>query len=123
MNEALCQEFEQDRIRSFVLSEIPQEIKEFQNLLIINATSLGLSQTDPSPISLSGLPPSTKVYDMIYNPPETALLKEAGLAGLARENGLSMLVHQAAKALEIWTSEQVCADSMFACAREVMQKS
>ena len=96
---------------------------EFQNLLIINATSLGLVQTDPSPISLSGLPSSTKVYDMIYNPPETALLKEAGLAGLARENGLSMLVHQAAKALGIWTSEQVCADSMFASAREVMQKS
>ena len=74
--------------------------------------------------------PESSVSAMLQSPDaahqttthRTALLKEAGLAGLARENGLSMLVHQAAKALEIWTSEQVCADSMFACAREVMQK-
>jgi len=123
MNDALCEEFGQDRLRPFVLSEIPRELGDLKNLLIINATSLGLAEKDPSPMSLSGLSSSTKVYDMIYNPPETALLKEARMLGMSRANGLSMLVHQAAKALEIWTNEQVCSDSMFVCAREVMQST
>ncbi len=123
MNDALRERFGQDRLRPFVLSEIPEEVRGLKNLLIINATSLGLGEKDPSPMSLSGLASSTKVYDMIYNPPETALLKEARMADMLGENGLSMLVHQAAKALEIWTNEQVCSDSMLACAREVMQSS
>ena len=123
MNDALRERFGQDRLRPFVLSEIPEEVRGLKNLLIINATSLGLGEKDPSPMSLSGLASSTKVYDMIYNPPETALLKEARMADMPSENGLSMLVHQAAKALEIWTNEQVCSDSMLARAREVMQSS
>jgi shikimate dehydrogenase len=123
MNDALRERFGQDRLRPFVLSEIPEEVRGLKNLLIINATSLGLGEKDPSPMSLSGLASSTKVYDMIYNPPETALLKEARMADMPGENGLSMLVHQAAKALEIWTNEQVCSDSMLARAREVMQSS
>jgi shikimate dehydrogenase len=123
MNDVLRERFGQDRLRPFVLSEIPEEVRGLKNLLIINATSLGLGEKDPSPMSLSGLSSSTKVYDMIYNPPETALLKEARMADMLGENGLSMLVHQAAKALEIWTNEQVCSDSMLARAREVMQSS
>jgi shikimate dehydrogenase len=44
------------------------------------------------------------VYDMIYNPPVTPLLAQAARRlGIPRANGLSMLVHQGAKALEIWT--------------------
>jgi shikimate dehydrogenase len=123
MNDALRERFGPDRLRPFVLSEIPEEVRGLKNLLIINATSLGLGEKDPSPMSLSGLSSSTKVYDMIYNPPETALLKEARMADMLGENGLSMLVHQAAKALEIWTNEQVCSDSMLSRAREVMQSS
>ena len=120
MEEALGREFGGDRIRFFALSEITGEIKGAPSPLIINATSLGLAEADPSPLSLDGLSSSTKVYDMVYNPPETALLKEAGMAGMAWANGLSMLVHQAARALEIWTGEQVCHESMLACAGNVM---
>lgn len=123
MTDALGKEFGQDRLCPFVLAEMPTELRDLQNLLIVNATSLGLAEKDPAPISLKGLSSSTKVYDMIYNPPETALLKEAKKAGMSAENGLSMLVHQAARALEIWTNEKVCSDSMFACAKEVMQSS
>ena len=123
MSDALSEEFGQDRLRPFVLSEIPKELVDLQNLLIINATSLGLAEKDPSPMSLSALSSSAKVYDMIYNPPETALLKEARMFGMSGANGLSMLVHQAARSLEIWTNEQVCPDSMFVCAKEVMQSN
>jgi shikimate dehydrogenase len=72
--------------------------------ILINATSLGLRAADPAPADLAALPGVAAVYDMIYNPPLTALLAQArGLQGMAAANGLGMLVHQGAKALEIWT--------------------
>jgi shikimate dehydrogenase len=71
--------------------------------LVINATSAGLRDTDPLPIDLASLPRPAAVFDMIYNPPETALLRRAAELGIPRANGLSMLVHQGAKALEIWS--------------------
>ena len=42
---------------------------------------------------------------MIYNPPVTALLRQAAALGLPHANGLAMLVHQGAKALELWSGE------------------
>ncbi|MFI5357946.1 MAG: shikimate dehydrogenase, partial [Opitutales bacterium] len=41
--------------------------------------------------------------DMIYNPPLPPLVRAARALGLPQANGLSMLVHQGAKALEIWS--------------------
>lgn len=70
---------------------------------VINATSLGLRPDDPPPIDLALLPRARGVYDMIYNPPRTALLAAAERLGLPAANGLSMLVHQGARALEIWS--------------------
>lgn len=71
--------------------------------VVINATSAGLRDDDPAPIDLQRLPRPASVYDMIYNPPRTALLRQAEALGLPCANGLSMLVHQGAKALEIWS--------------------
>jgi shikimate dehydrogenase len=71
--------------------------------LVINATSAGLRPTDDLPIDLAALPRPAAVFDMIYNPPQTALLARAATLGLPHANGLAMLVHQGAKAIEIWT--------------------
>jgi shikimate dehydrogenase len=71
--------------------------------IVINATSAGLRDTDPAPINLADLPRPACIYDMIYNPPRTRLLLQAEALGLPCANGLTMLVHQGAKALEIWT--------------------
>lgn len=71
--------------------------------VVINATSAGLRAGDPSPIDLAALPRPAAVYDMIYNPARTPLLRQAEALGLRWANGLSMLVHQGAKSLEIWT--------------------
>jgi len=57
------------------------------------------------------------VYDMIYNPAETPLLNQALSLGMECENGLSMLVYQAARSLEIWTKEKISAEAMFSAAR------
>jgi shikimate dehydrogenase len=70
---------------------------------VINATSLGLRAGDAAPIDLARLPRPAGVYDMIYNPANTPLLRQAAALGVPHANGLSMLVHQGAKSLEIWS--------------------
>jgi len=88
-------------VRSFSLSSPPPDLPV--NAIVINATSAGLRSTDDLPIDLAALPRPAAVFDMVYNPPETALLARAAALSLPHANGLAMLVHQGAKALEIWT--------------------
>lgn len=70
--------------------------------LLINATSLGLKEGDPSPVHPAALHPGLAVYDMIYQPPVTPLLAAARAAGCRTANGLSMLVHQGALSFIRW---------------------
>jgi len=73
--------------------------------LLLNATSLGLKESDPLPFEEEQLRirDVAAVYDMIYRPAETELLKRAKSAGCRTANGLGMLLYQGAKALEIWS--------------------
>lgn len=73
--------------------------------LVLNATSLGLKSSDPSPLDEKqfALSRARAVYDMIYRPPQTRLLASAKKAGCKTANGLGMLLHQGAKAFKIWT--------------------
>jgi shikimate dehydrogenase len=73
--------------------------------LVVNATSLGLKSSDPLPLDTAQFPiaKAGAVYDLIYRPAETPLLRAAREAGCRAANGLGMLLHQGAKALEIWT--------------------
>jgi shikimate dehydrogenase len=75
--------------------------------LVLNSTSLGLQQNEPLPLDTSAfaLNQSRAVYDMIYKPTETPLLAAAKAAGCKTANGLGMLLHQGAKALEIWSGQ------------------
>ncbi len=90
--------------------------------LVINATSAGLRETDEPPVDLTALPNVAAVYDMIYNPPQTKLLRQADFLGLPYANGLSMLVHQGAKSLEHWSSIPATqtAPTMLAAARAAL---
>jgi shikimate dehydrogenase len=73
--------------------------------LVINATSLGLKAEDHLPIDKEWLQEHRPrfVYDMIYRPFETALLRTAKQLGLRTANGAGMLLHQGTRALELWT--------------------
>lgn len=73
--------------------------------LVLNATSLGLKADDASPLDTTqyAFARAGAVYDMIYRPVETPLLKAARLAGCRTANGLGMLLYQGAKALELWS--------------------
>lgn len=88
-------------VRGFAPGAPPADLPA--GALVINATSAGLRDTDPLPIDLASLPRPAAVFDMIYNPPRTPLLQAAAALGLPVANGLDMLVHQGAKALEIWS--------------------
>lgn len=99
-----------DRAEAFSLSQPPSDLPE-QGILV-NATSLGLKADDPAPFDVSKLPGKWVVYDMIYNPSTTRLLEEAKARHLPAANGLSMLVHQGARSLEIWSHVEVDAHAM-----------
>lgn len=75
--------------------------------LVVNATPVGLRETDTtSLIDVSLLPASALVMDMIFNPPRTPLLNMAEARGLHVLNGLSMLLYQGARAFELWTGRK-----------------
>src|ERR1039457_545222 len=74
--------------------------------LMVNATSVGLEEDDSLGLGADLFSPRLHVYDTIYRPAETELLRVAGSAGAKVANGLSMLLHQGAKSFEIWTKRK-----------------
>jgi shikimate dehydrogenase len=77
--------------------------------LIVNCTSAGMAGADDGEklaeiVPWEHIPQSALAYDLIYNPAATPFLQHARSAGLKAENGLGMLVAQAALAIELWLS-------------------
>ena len=70
--------------------------------LLINTTQLGMINEMSLEINLEMLPQNAIVYDIIYNPLETPLLKEAKKRNLIAINGLGMLIHQGRIGFESW---------------------
>jgi shikimate dehydrogenase len=79
--------------------------------LLVNATSIGL-HGEPSPIPGELLPPDLLVLDLIYNPPQTDLLRVAAAAKDTTMNGEVMLLHQGAAAFHLWTGQAAPLDVM-----------
>ncbi len=75
--------------------------------LLINTTSLGLKEGDPCLIDEHLLHSNILVYDLIYNPRETPLLKMAKATGAQTANGLGMLYYQGILSLQHWAGIQV----------------
>lgn len=80
-----------------------------QARLVVNATSVGMwragdagAGASPWPEALP-FPEDAMAYDLVYNPRETAFMRQARAAGARAVNGLGMLVHQGAEAFERWT--------------------
>ncbi|HTB80908.1 MAG TPA: shikimate dehydrogenase [Opitutaceae bacterium] len=88
-------------VRGFALDAPPPNFPK--GVIFIQATTLGLHASDTVPFKLRDLPDPAGVYDMTYNLSETALGAQARERNIPYANGLSMLVHQGAKSLEIWT--------------------
>jgi shikimate dehydrogenase len=75
--------------------------------IIINATPLGMNpKIEETPVARELLNPGIFVFDLVYNPPETRLLKEAEAAGARTLTGVRMLVYQGAEAFRLWTGKE-----------------
>lgn len=70
--------------------------------LLINTTTVGMNENDTINLNLNDLPLGALVYDIIYNPPKTVLMKKAEERNLRTTNGSFMLVRQAAEAFTKW---------------------
>jgi shikimate dehydrogenase len=97
-------------VRGFTFDRLDAELPS--GAVVINATAAGLRDAVTAPVDLRQLPRPAVVYEMIYNPPMTALLRQAAALGLAHANGLGMLVFQGARSLALWTGREVSADVM-----------
>lgn len=119
-----------DRIRSYYPDRLIRgfslgtEIPDCgSGALLINATSLGLKPEDPMPVQPEVIGRVSFVYDMVYGRHTSALVKCAKETGLPASDGLTMLVHQGKRSLEIWTGKEVPVDVMTAAVKTHMQNA
>ena len=104
----------------YVRAQFPQiefNVYQIQNMrsledsaIVVNATPIGMKgfMADQMPLEradLDKLSPNTLVYDIVYNPIKTVLIREAQARGLKTVGGLDMLINQAQRAIEIWTGK------------------
>jgi shikimate dehydrogenase len=87
--------------------------------LLVNTTAIGMRPGECL-LRPEQVPARALVVDIIYRPAETALLAAAARRGARTQNGLPMLVYQAAVAFERWTGRQPPLDVMFAAARQAL---
>jgi shikimate dehydrogenase len=80
--------------------------------LIVNATPLGMNPSDPAPVPARLLAPHHIVFDCVYAPSRTRLLRAADEAGARGANGLSMLLYQGALSFSIWFNRDAPIDAM-----------
>ena len=95
--------------------------------IIIQATSAGMVGADAGLgvrdcVPWAALPVHALAYDLVYNPPLTPFLSAAEAAGLRFQNGLGMLVGQAALAIELWLSTAAPRDAMRSAAKAAMAR-
>ena len=81
--------------------------------VIINCTSIGMTpKADETPMPVEGLAGKPMVFDTVYNPIETRLLREARQCGCPSVDGVAMFIGQAAAQFERWTGQAAPVDLM-----------
>ena len=94
--------------------------------LIVNCTTIGMTHgpgDEDTPLPRQAIPATTLVYDLVYNPLETRLLREASQAGAATLGGIQMLVYQGAASFELWLEQPAPVPVMLAAATRAMQSN
>ena len=93
----LKKKYKQVKVKEWLEKDIIQSAG-----LIVNCTSLGMVGYPSLPLNLGKVGKDTKIYDIVYNPLETKLIKEAKKYKLKYVTGLPMFLGQAQKSFEIW---------------------
>lgn len=92
------------RVCSCALKDTPQMIKDCR--LLVNCTPMGMKEKDPLPIDEGLLHKGLFVYDIIYRPLKTKLVRAAEKRSLKAAGGIGMLLYQGAMAFELWTGKR-----------------
>ena len=100
------------RLEAVALDESAMRMQLADIDLIVNATSLGMNLSDPSPVPARLLAPHHIVFDCVYGSSKTALLRAANEVGARGANGLSMLLHQGALSFSIWFNREAPIEAM-----------
>jgi shikimate 5-dehydrogenase len=80
--------------------------------IVVNATSVGMAGDAALPIPAEALATARVVVDLVYEPQETALLAAARTQGVQAIGGIGMLLHQAARQIEIWSGRPAPIEAM-----------
>jgi len=101
----------QPSVRSRLSVILPGELPRaaWGVVLLVNATSGGMKGAEPLSLSLDELEPAAAVCDLVYNPIETALIKDARARGHQTIDGLGMLIHQGVPAFEAFFGKRPAA--------------
>ena len=91
--------------------------------LLVNCTPLGMAGSESngkSPIDASLIQSKTTVFDLVYNPAETPLVKAAKSREAKAYSGVGMLVYQAAESFKLWTGQDADTTAMFDAAKSAL---
>jgi len=100
-------------VKALILNEENLAVVLERADVLVNATSVGMSpKIDETPVPARLLKPGLIIFDILYNPVKTRLMKEAEVAGAQTIGGLDMLVWQGALAFEKWTGHKAPYDLM-----------
>jgi len=100
-------------VKALILNEENLAVMLERADVLVNATSVGMSpKIDETPVPARLLKPGLIIFDILYNPVKTRLMKEAEVAGAQTIGGLDMLVWQGALAFEKWTGHKAPYDLM-----------
>lgn len=113
--------YEGKKLEVVSAGDIGRAVAESQ--LLVNATPIGMKDTDPLPVELSLLHPGLYIYDLVYNRPATGLVREAARKRLNAVTGLGMLLYQGAIAFEIWTGKRAPVAVMRRALKEAIKVS
>lgn len=108
----LIQEFSLNHLAKGISSkEAVNRMKDYD--VVVQTTSVGMfPYTEESPFPLINIKEGAVFSDIIYNPIETRLLRDAKALGAVTQNGVSMFAYQAAFAFEHWTGQLPDTDRM-----------
>ena len=111
-------------LRSLPLTPQTLEERTAEAHLLVNTTPVGTWPGVDKSIWTEGLafPAHLSVFDLVYNPRQTKLLRQAQAAGAKVIGDLGMLVHQGTAAFELWTGEKAPVETMYEAVREALRR-
>lgn len=90
--------------------------------LVVQATPVGMKPGDQSLLPPEAFRTGQRAFDLIYHVPETVFMKAAHAGGAKAANGLGMLLHQGARAFQIWTGTEPSVPAMRAALEQAVYK-